>query len=206
MMTRFSLPLRFCALMLFLLAGSTVAVADEAADHEALRALVGEYEKAIAEANPAILEPYLAEDFSGVMVTGEGVDGMESLQAYWNKIQGMMGEGGKYTVEVVVPQPATIVGDLAYAHGTTKDRVVTGDGELYDFQGFWTAVCRKEGEQWKIVRIHGSMDSVGNTFVRKAVSTASLWSGLMGGGIGVVLGLVAGLVIPRRRATASNAP
>lgn len=191
--------------MFLYLAFGTAALADEASDREELRGLVGEYEKAIADANPSVLEPYLSEDFTGVMVTGEEVDGMQSLQAYWDKIQGLMGEGGKYTVEVEVAKPATIDGDLAYASGTTKDQVITGSGKQYDFTGYWTAVCRREGGSWKILRIHGSMDAVTNVFVKSAISGASTLSGIIGGVLGVLVAAIVCVLFSRRRSSATSA-
>ncbi|WP_425395534.1 YybH family protein [Aeoliella sp.] len=191
--------------MLLYLAFGNSALADEASDREELRGLVGEYEKAIADANPSVLGPYLSEDFTGVMVTGEEVDGMQSLQAYWDKIQGLMGDGGKYTVEVEVAEPATIDGDLAYAFGTTKDQVVTGSGKQYDFTGYWTAVCRREGGSWKILRIHGSMDAVTNVFVKSAISGASTLSGIIGGVLGVLVATIVCVLFARRRSSATSA-
>ena len=91
------------------------AVADVDADHAALKELVTAYEQAIAAGDPNSLKPHLADDFTGVMVTGEEVTNLAGLDAYWQKIQGYLGEGGKYTVEVVVPEPAVIVGDLAFS-------------------------------------------------------------------------------------------
>src|SRR5689334_7978173 len=77
-----------------------IARADEEADHAALRSLVHEYESTIQKGDPSLLRPYPAEDFSGVMVTGEEVHNFESLDAYWNKIQALLGKVGKYSVKV----------------------------------------------------------------------------------------------------------
>ena len=162
--------------------------ADEEADHVALRALVQEYESAIKESDPSVLKPHLAETFSGVMVTGEEIDSFDSLQAYWMKIQDLLGDGGTYRVKVNVPEPATIVGDLAFAHGTTDDTAITSSGQEYEFKGYWTAICQREDEEWKIIRIHGSMDAITNTFVATALKGASTSAGIFGGVAGFVIG------------------
>jgi ketosteroid isomerase-like protein len=179
------------------------AVADEDADHAALKELVTAYEQAIATGDPNSLKPHLADDFTGVMVTGEEVTNLNALDAYWQKIQGYLGKGGKYTVEVVVPQPAVIVGDLAYATGTTKDLAVTSDGKEYPFEGFWTAVCRRDGDQWKIVRIHGSMDALTNVFAITSLQRASTYSGVIGGIAGFFVGALLLWLVTRRRPTAA---
>jgi ketosteroid isomerase-like protein len=173
--------------------------ADEAADHAALKALVAEYEEAVAKGDPAALEPHLAPGFSGVMITGEEVENFAALEAYWNKIQRLLGEGGKYTVKVNVAAPATIVADNAFAHGTTDDKAVTSDGNEYQWEGFWTAVCVRDGDTWKILRVHGSMDSVTNTFVATAVKRAAVGGAVVGGIVGLLIGAVAIWLLGRRR-------
>jgi ketosteroid isomerase-like protein len=166
----------------------TTLRADEQADHAALRSLVQEYEATIQKADPSLLKAYLADDFSGVMVTGEEVNSYESLDAYWNKIQSLLGKGGKYSVKINVAGPATIVGDIAYAHGTTEDTAVTGAGKEFKFQGFWTAICKRSGNGWKISRIHGSMDAITNAFVQPLIKASALTGGTIGGVVGLVVG------------------
>ncbi len=179
------------------------ATADEEADHAALKELVAVYETAIDKSDPDVLKPYLAAEFTGVMVTGEEVASLESLDAYWKKIQSYLGDGGKYTVKVNVPEPAAVIGDLAYASGTTDDLAITSDGKEYPFHGYWTAVCRREGDGWKIVRIHGSMDALTNTFAMTSLQRASTYAGIIGGVVGFLLGALVLWMISRRRSTAS---
>jgi ketosteroid isomerase-like protein len=179
---------------------ATFALADEEADHAALRRLVEEYETAVQKADPSLLEPYLAPGFTGVMVTGQEANSFHALDEYWNRIQSLLGEGGKYSVKINVPQPATIVGDVAYAHGTTEDTAVTSAGKEYKFQGFWTAICRREADGWKIVRVHGSMDAISNTFVKSTLRSATMLAAGAGGAAGVVIGAILTWFVRSRRA------
>jgi ketosteroid isomerase-like protein len=183
-----------CALL-----AASVASADEEADHEALRQLVREYEAAVQKGAPSLLKPHLAEGFTGIMITGEEVDSYESLAAYWERIQGLLGEGGKYSVQVNVAELATIVGDVAFARGTTEDLAVTSDGKEYRFAGFWTAICIREADGWKILRVHGSMDAITNTFVTTAIRTTSTFASIIGGVVGFVLGAIVFWLLGRHR-------
>lgn len=191
----------FFLILVAITASATVRTsqADEAADHAALQSLVEEYEAAIQKADPSALKPFLAPEFTGVMVTGEEVKGFEALEAYWTKIQKLLGNGGKYSVKVEIAGPATIVGDFAYAHGTTQDTVVTSAGKQYAFQGMWTAICRRDNDSWKITRIQGSMDAITNAFVTSMLKASAVSSGLTGGAIGFLLGAFALWVLGRRR-------
>ena len=102
---------------------SQALVAGSEADHDALRALVPKYEEAANEGKPELLKPFLDPDFTGVMVTGNEVSTPATLDAYWAKIQKLLGEGGTYHVKVNVADRSIISGDLAVAHGTTADVV-----------------------------------------------------------------------------------
>lgn len=189
-------------------AGQTVSATEQSpapappvageADHESLRALVPLYEKAANEGKPELLKPYLDPEFTGIMVTGDEVEGVSSLEDYWAKIQKMLGNGGKYHVKVDVAKRSIISGDLAVAYGTTTDDVITG-GDTYHFQGNWTAVCRKQNGQWKVLRVHGSMAPISNPFVAKAVRASLISGGVVGGIVGLLVGWVFHVLWSRRR-------
>ncbi|HEV8254237.1 MAG TPA: nuclear transport factor 2 family protein [Vicinamibacteria bacterium] len=170
--------------------------ADDEADHEALRKIRRVYEQAVAEDNVELLVPHLDPQFTAVMLTGELVVGADGMRGYWRRIKDLMGPGGRYTV-TVEPDLSTLLGDVALAKGTTSDVVATDQGE-YRFKSQWTAVCRRVDGQWKVLRIQGSMDPVGNPFVKKALTRSAVWSGGGGLGVGSVVGLLAGVVLRRR--------
>jgi ketosteroid isomerase-like protein len=178
---------------------ASAASADEEADHEALRQLVREYEAAVQKGDPSLLQPHLAAGFTGVMITGEAVDSFESLDAYWERIQALLGDGGTYRVKVNVAELATIVGDVAFARGTTEDTAVTSDGKEYQFEGFWTAICTREADGWKILRVHGSMDAITNTFVKTALRTTATSTAIIGGIVGFAVGAILFWLVGRRR-------
>ena len=167
-------------------------------DRAALRALIPLYEEAAGKGKPELLQPYLAPDFTGIMVTGDSVSGYESLPAYWARMREYLGDSGAYRVKVTLDGPAAITGDVAVAHGTT-DEVATRSGKEYSFQGQWTAVLRKIDGQWKLQRVHASMYPISNPFVAELVrGTAMLWSAVAGIG-GLVIGWLLHVVITQRR-------
>jgi ketosteroid isomerase-like protein len=181
------------------------ASGSEEADHDALRALVPLYERAANEGKPELLKPYLDPDFGGVMVTGDEVDGFASLQEFWANIQKMIGDGGRYHVKVNVAARSILSGDLAVAHGTTEDDVVTANGKKYHFEGRWTAVCRKKDGQWKVLRVHGSMNPISNPFVMAALRVSSLTAGAIAGIVCLIVGWGVHVLWSRRRKAVGNA-
>ena len=166
--------------------------ADEEADHAALRAMKTAYEEAVNSNNLSKIGPYLGAGVTGVMVTGEPVQGFQGLESYWKKIQALIGEGGSYHVQVN-PDRSELFGDLAVAHGTTDDVVRLPSGKQLKFNSLWTAVCRRENGAWKVIRMQATMDPVNNVFTAWKMGTAKL---LYGGG-GFIAGGLLALVLMR---------
>jgi len=169
------------------------------ADHEALRKIKAAYEDAIKSNDLKKMAPYLGQGVSGVMLTGEEVKGLEGLQAYWDKIKAMMGPGGQYEV-TLKPEKSELFGDIALARGSTEDLVRTGAGKTYHFSSLWTAICRKDNGQWKVIRMQGTMDPIANPFVNARVQFTRMAYGIGGLVLGVILVVVTRLA--RRKAAA----
>jgi ketosteroid isomerase-like protein len=185
-------------------AGDTRAITqpsgpDEEADHESLRRLRQVYERAVNEDQVDLLGPYLHPDFFGVMVTNDHVRNLEDMRAYWQRIKQLIGEGGRYTT-TMKPELSVIVGDFAFARGTTDDVVVTGDGDEYRFSTSWTVVCQRDGGQWRVFRAQGTMDPVQNEFVRTFMRRAILQTGLIAGLVGLTAGWLLAILFRRFRA------
>ena len=135
-------------------------------DKEALRSLKTIYENAIAQGDIQSLAPFLADDFTGVMVTGESITGFDGLLDYWATLQDYLGDKGTYAVELL-PNDTLFVDSIAIASGRTNERVKISSGDVFEFTSKWTAVARKEGGSWKLVRIQGTMDPINNPFIEK---------------------------------------
>lgn len=195
------------AMLLIALLAPAVAWPDEEADHEALRELRAVYERAIRESRLDLLQAHLDEGFSGVMVTHHAIADFAGLEGYWAEIQELMGPGGRYSV-TLQPERSVILGDVALAKGSGEDVVITGEGREYRFDSLWTAVCRREGDGWRILRVHGSMDPLENPFVVAGMKRAGLVAGMVAGAAmfvaGLVLGALGGWIGARRRRTSGG--
>lgn len=171
---------------------------DEEADHEALRRLKDVYEQAVNGNQLDLLAPHLHPDFFGVMITNEHVRNVDEMRAYWQRIQALIGEGGRYTT-TLNPERSVILGDLALARGTSDDLVVTDEGQEYRFTSSWTVVCQRQGGQWKVLRAQGTIDPVQNEFVRTFMRRAAVQAALVGGLAGVALGWLVAILFRRIR-------
>ena len=176
----------------------TPAASDEA-DHEALRRLKSAYEEAVRNNRIDALAGYFHADFHGVMVTGRAVNSFADVQQYWRDIHGLMGEGGTYTT-TINPERSVILGDLALARGTTDDVVRTSDGHEYRFTTLWTATLQRDGSDWKIRSVQGTMDPIANPFVREFTKRTLVRVASGVGAASILLGALLGAVWQRRRA------
>jgi hypothetical protein len=179
-------------------------LADEAADHAALRELKTLYERAVNENRLDLLAPHIGTPFHGVMITSKSVSTLEDMKGYWASMQRLMGPGGTYRV-TLDPARSVILGDLALARGTTSDVVTTDEGRVYRFGTNWTATLQRQDGVWKIVQVQGSMDPVGNAFVRSFIRESLMKYGAVIALLALVLGLAIGFTVGRRRAVRTAA-
>jgi ketosteroid isomerase-like protein len=176
---------------------NSVARADEEADRAALRMIRTNYMDAVNSGDLTKIKNDLATNVTGVMVTGKAVEGYEGLVAYWNEVQQLIGPGGSYHVNVNVDK-TELFGDITVSHGTTDESVRLPNGTELNFNGYWTAVCHKEGDAWKVVRMEATMDPVHNVFVTLQLKRAKLAYGIGGLVVGIVLVLLIRLICCRK--------
>lgn len=166
-------------------------------DKVALRNLKSIYEKAIASRDLATLKPHLAADFTAVMITADEVKGYGGILDYWKKVEDFLGKDGTYQV-TIDPDDTIFEGNIAIAKGRANEHAVR-NGKTLDFVSQWTAIARKEGGEWKLVRIQASIDPVGNPII-KALQGYKEW---FIGVAALVGGLLIGRLIPRKKSVAS---
>lgn len=179
--------------LLFLLVPCLPLLASEQ-DKVALRKLAATYEQAIADRDLSALKPHLAEDFTAVMITADEVKGFNGIVDYWTRVEEFLGEGGTYQVKLD-PDDTIFEGDLAIAKGSALEQV-TRSGSAMEFTSQWTAIARRDGDAWKLVRIQASIDPVDNPII-SSLQRMKLWTV---GVVSVLGGVLIGRLIPRRKA------
>jgi hypothetical protein len=125
--------------------------------------------------------------------------GHDEIRAYYRR---MVKDDGrlitKYTTEAKVGAPARFVGagsDVAVADGSMEDEFFPVIRGPFKLSSRWSATVAKSGGQWKIVNLHMSSNVFTNTLI--AELTRTLW---YAGAGGLVVGLLAGWFLRRRRA------
>lgn len=181
------------AATILLLCSSAIAQQDHADERAILLQLKDQYEKAVSEGNADLVASHIAESFTGVMTTNESVTGLAGLKDYWKRIQELIGSGGTVSTKIAY-EPTLFAGDLALSHGTSTNQVKTSAGKTYQYNTHWTAISRKSGQEWKLLRIHDSMDPINNEFVEAFSSYRALKYSAISGVLALVLGVFVGRI------------
>ena len=177
---------------------------DDEADHQALREFKTLFEKAASENKLELMKPHLHEPFSVVTYTDREFSDFEKFKARWQKTRDEIVGIGSYKV-TLLPERSEIYGDIAVAHGDSENVLITGAGNEYHFTSHWTAVFRKVDGQWKIVRVHSSLDPFGNPMVVGEVWRKVTQVGVGAGVGGLILGGLVAYLLLRRRGRATPA-
>lgn len=170
--------------------------------HDELRALLKEV---LTAYNKGDLDTLLAALDDEVVVTwqnGKVNKGPKAVKAYYEE----MTKGPKRVVEksTINPVPDELVilyndGKTAVAWGSSKDHYKLTDGTEFDQDTRWSATVVKKDGKWKVASVHISVDMFDNPILHMAIKKTAIWVGSIAGGGGLVVGLVAGALLFRRR-------
>ncbi|MCE9615522.1 MAG: nuclear transport factor 2 family protein [Lentisphaerae bacterium] len=186
------------SLAVALLAGVVHAqVADEEADHEALRRLRTVFEQAVRDNNLDLMAPYIDPEFSVVSFTDREFTSFDAYKTQWQITREQLLQGGTYTV-TLLPVRSQILGNLAIAKGDSENVLVTGQGKRFTFGAHWTVVLRKTDGQWRVLRAHYSLDPFGNPMVRSGFRKVAMQIAGVSAAIGLILGAAGGYWLRRR--------
>lgn len=166
--------------------------------HEELRALRKSLTEAIVKGDAEAQLKHAHKDIVVTWQNGEVVRGVEALREFYKKnvSQQKIFQGYKKEPE---PQELTILhgGDSGISYGTSIAHYKIL-GMEFDLTNHWTVTVVKEGGEWKIASYHVSANILDNP-VLNAAKNWLYWVG----GIAVVVGLLVGFLIGRRRARAA---
>lgn len=137
---------------------------------------------------------YLDPNVVVVWQNGEINHGPEAVRQYYNR---MMVQGVVKSVSFdPVVQGRACHGNICVSVGTLQDTFTLSDGKVLPLNSRWSAtVLKSEDGNWKIAAFHASA----NVFDNPVINIAARKVGMIAGGGGFLLGLIAGALLFRRR-------
>ncbi|HEX7288548.1 MAG TPA: nuclear transport factor 2 family protein [Candidatus Angelobacter sp.] len=181
-------------------ASSQTPSGQDEATHNQLRAL---RDGLIDAMNKGDFERELTYLHPNVVVTWHNAEvsrGRDGVRAYLNR---MMGGANKvvagYSADVKVDELTILYGgDTGISFGSAIEHFKLANGSTLDLPARWSATLVKEGDNWMIASLHASDNLFDNPLLAMAQKTA-YWAG----GIALVVGLIIGLLLGRRRTRAA---
>jgi ketosteroid isomerase-like protein len=144
---------------------------------------------------------YLAPDVVVTWQNGEICHGPDEVKAYYLKMM----KGDHAVVAKVTADPTVdgrhIYGDWAVSYGHMNDRFILTDGSDLPLDSRFTATISKQGGQWVVTAFHLSADTFDNPVLGYAEKKSATYGALAGGGGGLLIGLLIGIILARRRKT-----
>ena len=193
---------RHILMSVVLIACSPMLLAQESdeAIHNELRGLLTGMQEAINSGSYGDLAQYVHEEAFITTINQEVLSSGAEIEPYFNE---WFGEGGyleSLQMELEADALTEFFGDKTFGivRGSGKEDYVLSKGRFIPMETRWTAtVSKNEAGEWKILALH-----IGTNFLDNPVATATENAVKYAGGGGVVLGLLLGFVVGRRKRSA----
>ena len=137
---------------------------------------------------------FLDPDVKVIWQNGEINQGPEAVRQYYNR---MMVQGVVKSVAFdPVVEGRSCRGNMCVSVGTLRDTFTLNDGKVLPLNSRWSAtVIKPDGGAWKIAAFHASA----NVFDNPVLDITVRKVGMYAGGGGLLLGLIVGALLFRRR-------
>ena len=156
--------------------------------------------------NQGDLDRLLSHLDPDVVITWQNAEvcrGPAEVRAYYDKMM----TGPERRVDKVSADPKVddrhVYGDWAVSWGSMNDHFVLTDGSDLNMNSRFTATIARRGDVWKVTSFHASVNAFENPILGYAAKKAGTWALTIGLGAGLLIGLVAGMLIKRRRERAA---
>jgi ketosteroid isomerase-like protein len=131
---------------------------------------------------------------------GEVCQGREEVRSFYERMM----DGENRVVRDIKSQPKIlgrhIDGDQAVSWGNLNDHFILMDGSDLPFNSVFTATIVKRDDRWLVTAFHTSVGVFENPVLETAVSKTALWTGLGGGVLGLLLGLLVSRISRKKSA------
>jgi ketosteroid isomerase-like protein len=195
-----------CALALLLLLAAAASAdqpapppKDEDPRHEELRGLLRELTEAYNKGDYEKVFTYLDDDVVVTWQNGQVNRKPAEVRAFFKE----MLEGPNHYVESTQIHPtvdelAHLYGDTAVAFGSSDDHLKLTNGMDLNLHNRWTATVVKKNNQWKVASFQVSVNMFNNPVMDIAIQRIEIWTAVIAGTIGLLLGALIMFVLRRR--------
>jgi ketosteroid isomerase-like protein len=169
--------------------------------HKELRAVLATMQNAINTGKFDDMLPVVSPDVRATPITQEVISKRDEVPGYFKRWFGPGGFLKSLQMTLTADALTELSADKTWGlvRGAGLEHYTLADGRIYDMKTRWTAVVQKEGDgKWRLRSIHIGTDFLDNPILTDAKNKV-LKVGLAGAGGGVLVGLVLGFLIRRRK-------
>lgn len=169
--------------------------------HEELRAVLATMQNAINAGKFDDMLPVISPDVRATPITQEVISKRDEVSGYFKRWFGPGGFLKSLQMTLTADALTELAADKTWGlvRGSGQERYTLADGRLYDMKTRWTAVVQKEADgKWRLRGIHIGTDFLDNPILTDAKNKV-LKVGLAGAGGGLLVGVVLGFLIRRRK-------
>ena len=196
---------RILVVVCILLGATALHAADGdpyAEDRKALLKVFHEIEAGINDQNVDRMVAQMHPQATVTWLNGEISRGHDEIKAYYHRmVKGEKRYIDKYLTAAKVGAPARFYGNgqIAVADGSMEDQFFPVARGPFQLSSRWTSTSGKFDGQWKVVSLHLSSNVFTNSLIEEA--TNAVWhAGLAAAFAGLVVGLLIGWLVARKRA------
>lgn len=160
-------------------------------DREQLRAVQAVFEQELKTNSIEDIREYTHKDFSFVSFTDRSFKDFDSFAKQWGLTrQEMLGQNGTFSSQLD-PEPSFFYDDIAICHGCASSQMKDKTGKDFEYTSNWTVICKKEEDEWKVVRAHNSLNPFSNPMLIAGVKSRIIGAVSISLILGIVLGVLA---------------
>lgn len=188
-------------LALLLIAPLAAAEEPDHEIHQELRGILTTVQSAVNGGNYDAMLPVLSKDIRATTITQESFSGHAGVSNYFKKWFGPGGFLKKLEMKLTADDLTELSTDKTWGivRGSAVETYTLADGRVYPMPTRWTATVVKETDgKWRLRAIHFGTNFLDNPILDEAKRKAKQFT-MLGVGGGLLVGLVLGLLIGRRR-------
>jgi len=173
--------------------------------HEELRALLHALVTALKAGEYDKMLPLLTENIEATTITQEVMSSRADVSKYFKEWFGPAGYMRKMEMTMDADKLTELSPDKSWGlvRGKALEHYEAKDGDVFDFATRWTAVMIRDTDgKWRLRAIHFGTNHLDNPVLTKVKNTL-IRNGLIGGGLCLLVGLLAGWWLGRRQRAAA---
>ena len=169
--------------------------------HEELRGILGTVQTAINSGNFDAMLPVLSKDIRATTITQETMSGHAEVSAYFKHWFGPGGFLKKLNMTFTADALTELSADKTWGivRGSGMEQYTLSDGRRYVMPTRWSATVVMEADgKWRLRTIHIGTNFLDNPILSDAKRAVVKYAVMAGGG-GLLLGLLLGFLLGRRK-------